>query len=114
MNSDLIEGTARETVGKLREGAGGALGDARMQTQGAADQIAGAIQHGFGQIKENAKTVADGSTSLGDIGHAARKLGRQITDTLQEQLGDAAPTYTLAGAIAFLGVAILWAGRDRN
>lgn len=114
MNSDQVEGTARETVGRLREDAGAVLGDDVMQGRGKLDQATGAIQHGYGRVVETMQSTADGSPVPGDVGHAVRKLGRQIASTLHDTFGDAAPTYMLAGAITFLGAAILWAGRDRD
>ena len=114
MNSDQVEGAARETVGKLRVDAGAVLGSDAMQGRGKVDQAAGAIQHGYGQILETLKSAADGPPVPSDVGQAVRKLGQQIASTLQDTFGDAAPTYALAGAITFLGAAILWAGRDRD
>ncbi len=114
MNSDQIEDAARETARALREGTGSIFGKDGMRGQGAVGLPAGALQHGYGEIKERAETIVDNAPALGDVAKAARKLGRQITDTLQDQFGEAAPTYTLAGAIGFLAIAVLWAGRDRG
>ena len=113
MNTDQIEGTAREAVGKLREGAGDVLGDGQMQGQGVLDQTVGAIQHGYGQAKEGAKSIVDGTPAFGELVDSARKAGRRVDEALQDQFGASAPVYVLASAIALLGVAVLWAGRDR-
>ena len=114
MNGDQIDGLARKTGGRLREVVGGAVGDDRMKAGGAADHAMGAIQHGYGQAKEGAKTLADGAPAFDEIIASARQVGRRIDETLRDQFGASAPTYVLAGAITFLGVAVLWAGRERD
>ena len=114
MNSDQVEGTAREAVGKIREGAGNITGDNQMQGQGVADQSVGVIQHGYGQVKENAKTLVEGAPALKQLARTARKFGRRIDETLNDQFGRSAPTYVLAGAVAFLAIAVFWAGRDHE
>ena len=114
MNSDKVEGTAREAVGKIREGAGNIIGDDQMHGQGVLDQTAGAIQHGYGQVKENAKTLVEAAPALDQLADTARKFGRRIDETLNDQFGRSGPTYVLAGAVAFLAIAVFWAGRDHE
>ena len=114
MNSDQVEGTAREAVGKIREGAGNIIRDNQMQGQGVLDQTMGAIQHGYGQVTENARTLVDGAPDLDQLADTARKFKRRIDETLYDQFGQSAPTYVLAGAVAFLAIAVFWAGRDHE
>lgn len=114
MNGDKIEGTIRETGGRLREDLGGVMGDDHMKAEGVADQALGAIQHGYGQAKDAIKTIADSAPAFDEMITSARRIGRRIDETLRDQLGASAPTYVLAGAITFLGVVVLWAGRERE
>lgn len=114
MNSDQVEGTARKAAGKICEGAGNIIGDDQMQGKGVLDQSVGAIQHGYGQVKENAKTLVEGVPALNQLAGTARKVGRRINETLNDQFGRSAPTYVLAGAVAFLAIAVFWAGRDHE
>jgi uncharacterized protein YjbJ (UPF0337 family) len=48
---DEIEGTAKNLVGKVKEAAGKALGNPRLEAQGDRDQIKGNAQKKVGQIK---------------------------------------------------------------
>jgi uncharacterized protein YjbJ (UPF0337 family) len=48
---DQIEGTARNLVGKVKEGAGRAVGNPRLEARGDIDQIVGQTQKKIGEIK---------------------------------------------------------------
>lgn len=41
MNSDRIEGVARNVSGRVQDGVGGLMGDTATQLRGKADQVAG-------------------------------------------------------------------------
>ena len=114
MNDDQIEGSTREAVGKLREGVGHVLDDRGSQTRGAIDQAAGALQHGYGEVRGGAKTLAEGAPAFENIVDTARNFGRRVDESLQERFGSSATVYVLAAAVAFLGAAVLWAGRERD
>jgi uncharacterized protein YjbJ (UPF0337 family) len=58
MNRDQVEGTAREGVGMLKEGAGKLVGDAKTRASGVYDQAAGAAQRTYGQAKDMAEEGA--------------------------------------------------------
>ena len=58
MNSDTIEGTARNFSGKVQDAAGGLMGDAATQLRGKADQVAGKAQDAYGQAVDGVRDFA--------------------------------------------------------
>jgi uncharacterized protein YjbJ (UPF0337 family) len=44
MDENRVEGTVRKATGKVQEGVGRAMGDAKMQTEGMANEIRGSAQ----------------------------------------------------------------------
>jgi uncharacterized protein YjbJ (UPF0337 family) len=49
---DKAEGTAKDLKGKVKEGAGRAVGNEHLQAEGRADQIEGKTQKKVGDIKK--------------------------------------------------------------
>ena len=45
-------GTAKETVGKVKEQAGKAIGDPNLQDQGTAEKLEGKVQKKVGEVKK--------------------------------------------------------------
>ena len=45
MNKDRIEGSANQAKGAVKEAVGKMTGDAKLQTEGAADKAAGKVQN---------------------------------------------------------------------
>ena len=58
MNKDQVKGRVEQTTGKVKEAAGKLVGDDRLRTEGAAEQIKGKVQAGYGDAKENTKDKA--------------------------------------------------------
>ena len=52
MDRDRIKGSAKQVKGAVKEAAGKALGDAKLQGEGKADKTAGKIQNTVGGIKD--------------------------------------------------------------
>jgi len=52
MDKDRIEGAAEQAKGKIKEIAGKLSGDAKLEGEGKADQVAGKIQNTIGGIKD--------------------------------------------------------------
>jgi len=63
MDKDRIEGSAKEIKGKTKEVAGKMLGDAKLESEGKADQAAGKIQNAVGGVKDTLK----GSNHCGEV-----------------------------------------------
>jgi uncharacterized protein YjbJ (UPF0337 family) len=55
MNKDRIEGSASQVKGKIKEAAGKAVGDSKLQTEGVADQVKGKVQNAVGGLKDALK-----------------------------------------------------------
>lgn len=58
MNKHQVEGRVDQSTGKVKELAGKAVGNDRLQSEGLADQAKGKVQAGYGDTKENIKDGA--------------------------------------------------------
>ena len=58
MNKDQVKGRVEQTTGKVKEAAGKLVGNDRLRTEGAAEQVKGKVQAGYGDAKENVKDKA--------------------------------------------------------
>ena len=58
MNKDQVKVRVEQTTGKVKEAAGKLVGNDRQRTEGAADQVKGKVQAGYGDAKENVKDKA--------------------------------------------------------
>jgi uncharacterized protein YjbJ (UPF0337 family) len=52
MDKDRIAGSAKEIKGAVKEMAGKAVGDAKLESDGKADRIEGKVQNAIGGIKD--------------------------------------------------------------
>jgi uncharacterized protein YjbJ (UPF0337 family) len=52
MDKDRVIGAAKVAKGKVKEAAGKALGDAKLQADGKADRIEGTVQNAVGSVKD--------------------------------------------------------------
>jgi uncharacterized protein YjbJ (UPF0337 family) len=55
MDADRIKGSANQAKGKIKEVAGKAIGDSKLQSEGVADQVKGKVQNAVGGIKDAVK-----------------------------------------------------------
>ncbi len=55
MNKDRVAGAAKEAKVSLKETIGKAVGDAKLQSDGKADRLAGKIQNAVGGLKDALK-----------------------------------------------------------
>ena len=55
MDKDRIAGTAKEIKGSVKETIGKAVGDAKLQSDGKADQVEGKVQNAVGGLKDALK-----------------------------------------------------------
>lgn len=65
MNRDELEGKGEQLKGKIKQGIGKMTGDERMKDEGAADEVAGEVQEGFGRGRRK-------------VGEAIEDLGENI------------------------------------
>ena len=54
-DKDRIIGSAKVVKGNIKEAAGRAVGDAKLEAQGKADKIEGKVQNAVGGIKDTLK-----------------------------------------------------------
>jgi uncharacterized protein YjbJ (UPF0337 family) len=52
MDKDRVIGSAKVVKGKVKEVIGKAVGDAKLESEGTADQVEGKIQNAVGGIKD--------------------------------------------------------------
>jgi len=55
MNKDQVKGRVREAKGKVKEIAGKAVGNRRVEAEGDAEQLAGKVQKSYGDVKNEAR-----------------------------------------------------------
>ena len=59
MDKDRIEGSAKQAGGAIKEKAGEALGDKKMEGEGAAKKAEGKVQNAVGGVKDKVREMAD-------------------------------------------------------
>jgi uncharacterized protein YjbJ (UPF0337 family) len=52
MTTDRIKGSVKQAKGRIKEVAGKATGDAKLETEGKADKIAGKVQNAIGGARD--------------------------------------------------------------
>ena len=52
MDKDRIKGSAEQAKGKVKEVAGKATGDAKLESEGKADKMKGKVQNAVGGMKD--------------------------------------------------------------
>ena len=52
MDKDRIKGSAEQIKGSVKEAAGKALGDKKLETEGMTDKAAGKVQNAVGGLKD--------------------------------------------------------------
>ena len=55
MDKDQIVGSAKEIKGAVKQTVGKAVGDAKLEAEGKADQIEGKVQNAVGGLKDTLK-----------------------------------------------------------
>jgi uncharacterized protein YjbJ (UPF0337 family) len=58
MDKDRVQGAAKTTGGKIKEAAGKALGDQKMEAEGRAKKTEGKIQNAIGGAKDAIRDAA--------------------------------------------------------
>ncbi|MET0241362.1 MAG: hypothetical protein ABW184_15835 [Sphingobium sp.] len=91
---------------------GEAIGSGRLKADGIADQITGAVQHGYGVARDAvADFVGEVPSSLTSGAEKACDIGRRGEEAIRERLGNNGTIYVIAAAIAFLGLGFFALGR---
>ena len=59
MNKDRMQGSFEQAKGKMKEVAGKAAGDSKLETEGKAQQVAGKVQNAVGGFKDAVKEAVN-------------------------------------------------------
>jgi uncharacterized protein YjbJ (UPF0337 family) len=59
MDKDRIKGSAQQAGGAIKEGAGKALGDKKLETEGKAEKTEGEIRNAVGGAKDAVRDALD-------------------------------------------------------
>src|SRR4051812_44895250 len=78
MNNDRIEGTVRETAGKVQGAVGDIAGSNRTSAEGQTREAAGTLQNAYGQAKDALHDVAEEASEF--AGQAYRQGSRYVRD----------------------------------
>ena len=57
MHKDEATGAAKDVKGSIKDAAGRATGDERLQAEGAGERVEGKVQKGVGNLKEAARDI---------------------------------------------------------
>lgn len=97
MDENRFEGAARDIGGKVREAAGDLTGDPKLKAEGMADQVHGAAQKTYGQVRDAVREYG------GDYGSQLIDQIEEAGDALAEQIDQRPITALLVAAgIGFL------------
>ena len=58
MNKDQVKGRVEHAKGSVKEAAGKAVGNPKLEGEGKVDKAAGKVQAGYGDAKEHVKDAA--------------------------------------------------------
>ena len=100
MNSDRMEGTAKNLGGKVEEGFGRATGDIKSQVDGTVKQAVGAAQDLYGQARETA----------GDAAAMVKRQASSFEETIRENVENR--PYTAVAIALALGWCVGRLGRS--
>ena len=59
MNKDRVEGSIEQAKGKVKEVAGKAVGDSKLEAEGKGQQVAGKVQNAVGGFKDAVKDAVN-------------------------------------------------------
>jgi len=116
MNSDRLEGSFQQAKGNVKEFAGKAVGDAKLEAEGKVDKVTGKAQNLMGGISDTVAQVSDAASGLAEKGaELADNASRQVKTFASEleRMGRNNPLMAI-GAAVFVGVIVGMLGRSRS
>ena len=60
MDKDRVAGSAKQVKGAVKQAVGKAVGDAKLESEGQADQVEGKVQNAIGGFKDTVKNAFKG------------------------------------------------------
>lgn len=116
MNNDRLEGSAHQAKGAVKEFAGKALGDSKLQAEGTLDKLAGNAQNMVGGITDTVAQVGSAAADLakqsGDLAQSASTQIKTFASEL-ERMGRNNPLMAI-GAAVMVGVVIGMLAKSRS
>jgi uncharacterized protein YjbJ (UPF0337 family) len=82
MNSDQVKGKTSQVVGKMKQGVGEMTGNDRLANQGVADQVKGAAQETWGNVKDAAHEA--GKTREAEHQHKNNEMRDNIASKVED------------------------------
>jgi uncharacterized protein YjbJ (UPF0337 family) len=83
MDENRIVGTAKNIGGKVQEGYGRVVSDAKVQAEGMANQVKGAAQDLYGQARDSASEMVN---AAGESAAAARQTVSSFETSLRQTI----------------------------
>ena len=116
MDTDRIKGAAQDVGGKLQQGFGKVTGDRSTQAEGVAREIGGKAQGLYGEAKDHARDMAeDVSAYARDAVENGSTYARQGAKAVEASVKDYPVVYLLAAAaVGFLTSMLLSDHNDRR
>ena len=88
MDNDRIAGTAQKLGGSVKDTAGSAFGDTKLQAEGKADKAAGTVQNALGGAKDAARDL--GGDAQGELARLRDQVSRLLDESVTPALAGAA------------------------
>jgi uncharacterized protein YjbJ (UPF0337 family) len=82
MDKDQVAGKFDQTMGKAKEKLGDAVGNQKLANQGVADQVKGAAEETWGNVKDAARTTHDRHVSEAEDSASVKR--ENISDKVAE------------------------------
>ena len=86
MDENRVVGTAKNIGGKVQEGFGRVMGDAKSQVEGVTNQVKGAAQDLYGQAHDSVSQIADAAAdTAASARQSAASFEGALRDTIETQ-----------------------------
>lgn len=82
MNSDQVKGKTNQVVGKVKQGAGEMTGNDRLANSGVVDQVKGAAQETWGNVKDAAHEA--GKTHEKERQHKSNEMRDNVATRVED------------------------------
>ena len=86
MDENRVVGAAKDMGGKVQEGFGRIVGDAKTQAEGVANQVKGTAQDLYGQARDGASQIADAASETAAVARqTATSFENSLRNTIETQ-----------------------------
>jgi len=99
MNQHIATGKFEQMKGAAKQSVGEAIGNEKLANSGVVDQVKGAVEETWGQIKDTAHTISEDAKARAEAKHSEASLhATQKAHDLREKIG--ATTQNAKNAVA--------------